>query len=391
MRKSKIPHVFTTVFMLIMLLIVGCERPDDSHNVDATNAPPAAAGRLARLLGADGIGDFPLALSPREFQFPDDHGPHPEYRNEWWYVTGNLDAANGERVGFELTLFRFALATVEPMSESAWRTNQVYVGHFAITRPSQAQFFVAERSARGALGLAGSTRDPVRVWIGDWEFARLDGPAGERFRIVASDEGVSLALEFAPLKPAVLNGDDGLSRKSETPGNASYYYSMTRLAASGELVIDEERLPVNGLAWLDREWGSSALSADQAGWDWFALQLDDDSELMFYNLRRSDGTPDSTSAGTFVAPSGERRSLVASDAGLEVRRTWETADGVRYPISWRLRIPALALDLQIDPILDDQELNTQVRYWEGAVDVVGTRGGEPVDGRGYVELTGYAE
>jgi predicted secreted hydrolase len=189
----------------------------------------------------------------------------------------------------------------------------------------------------------------------------------------------------------VLNGINGLSQKAAAAGNASYYYSITRMKSQGTLQIGERIFNVSGLSWLDREWGSSALSNDQQGWDWFALQLSDGSDLMLYNLRRNDGSQDSHSAGTLTLADGAVVHLSKDDFVLEVLDTWQSPRGGRYPIAWQIAVPQYNLSLTIDPVLDAQELVTVVRYWEGAVDVSGRHNGEPIAGRGYVELTGYAD
>jgi predicted secreted hydrolase len=355
---------------------------------------PTAAGtdppsQLASLLSGDADEAFERALLPRAFAFPADHGPHPGFRNEWWYVTGNLDGDDGRRFGFELTIFRFALSPTVPKSDSAWRTNQVYVAHLAVTDAEGERFFVAERYSRGAAGLAGARAEPFRVWIDDWEMAAQ--PSSKSWRLRASDDAFGIDLELTPLKPPVLNGIDGLSQKSADPGNASYYYSITRLQTNGTLRIGEQEYRVSGLSWLDREWSTSALADDQVGWDWFALQLADGSELMYYGLRLAGGTQDTASAGTFVNASGVATHLRADDLEITVVDTWASPEGGSYPARWRLRVPRFGLDLAVKPVIADQELFTTVRYWEGAVDVSGEHGGTPINGRGYVELTGYAQ
>ncbi len=356
----------------------------------ANDAPEQS--ELAVLLGGDIDAGFSFATQPRTFAFPRDHGPHPDYRNEWWYVTGNLDSATGRRFGFELTFFRFALTPGPPEPDSSWRTNQVYIAHFAITDASAGQFHVAERASRGALGLAGATAEPFRVWIDDWEIrASGDMAEPERWRLRASDEDFALDLDLAAEKPPVLNGRDGLSQKSADPRNASYYYSITRWRSDGRVRIAGDDFAVSGLSWLDREWSSSALAADQAGWDWFALQLSDGSELMFYSLRKQDGTQDAFSAGTWVFADGTSRHIDREEIAISVTRRWASPVGGTYPAAWEIRLPAVDLELAVEPVLADQELFTTVRYWEGAVDVQGTRSGRSVTGRGYVELTGYAE
>jgi predicted secreted hydrolase len=347
--------------------------------------PPS---RLADLLGSDADAAFARALAPREFVFPDDHGPHPEFRNEWWYVTGNLDDADGRRFGFELTIFRFALAPGVPESVSDWRSNQVYIAHLAVTHADDERFYVAQRYSRGALGLAGARAEPFRVWIDDWQIAAER--SSSRWRLRGSDADFGIDVTLSALKAPALNGIDGLSQKSADPGNASYYYSITRLGTEGTIRIGEREYAVSGLSWLDREWSTSALAADQVGWDWFALQLSDGSDLMFYGLRLTDGTQDPASGGTYVSADGVSSHLGAGDVELTVLDTWDSPEGGTYPSHWRLDVPRLGIRVTVTPIMAGQELFTTVRYWEGAVDVEGTRDGAPITGRGYVELTGYA-
>jgi predicted secreted hydrolase len=330
-------------------------------------------------------------MTVRDFAFPADHGPHPDYRNEWWYFTGNLDATGGRRFGYELTIFRFALSPMfEPAGTSAWETNQVYIGHLALTDVETGQFRVAQRYSRGAAGLAGATAAPFRVWLDDWSITASATAADGTWAVEAADRQFGIQLSVTPQKPIVLNGDRGLSQKSAEPGNASYYYSIPRLRTNGSVFVDGTEIPVEGISWLDREWGSSALASNQQGWDWFALQLSDGTDLMFYVLRQNDGTPDPQSAGTWVDAGGGAVHLALEDVELIVTDYWESERGGRYPAGWEIRIPARDVQLSVKPVLANQELETNVRYWEGAVDVSGTSSGSPIDGRGYVELTGYA-
>ncbi len=358
--------------------------------------PVSSPSELAAALGAGDDAGYAKALEPRSFSFPEDHGAHPAFRNEWWYVTGNLDGEDGRRFGYELTIFRVALAPGLPESRSAWRTNQLYFAHFALTDVEDGEFHVAERWSRGAAGLAGAEADPFRVWLADWSIAETAGGEtdGGRWRLLARDGDVGIDVTLASAKSPVLQGDQGLSQKSSERGNASYYYSLTRLRTEGEITIDGERYRAAGWSWLDREWSTSALAPTQAGWDWFALQLDDGTELMFYLLRRkdsNDGAIDLHSAGSFVDAAGRVTRLAHDDVRIDVTDSWQSPLGGTYPARWILQVPALALELAIEPVLANQELDTIVRYWEGAVDVSGTRDGRPIGGRGYVELTGYAE
>jgi len=333
---------------------------------------------------------FAQASQPRVFEFPQDHGPHPDFRHEWWYVTGHLDAANGERFGFELTFFRYALAppgaSTQLDGSSAWRTNQIYLAHFAVTDLERHEFYFTERYAREALGLAGARSAPPRVWLEDWRLELSEG----KWTLQAASERYRIHLDLQPLLAPLLNGDRGLSRKSQNA--ASYYYSIPRITVRGELVRQtQEPLKVSGLAWLDREWGSGALAADQQGWDWFALQLDEGSTLMFYSLRRLDGSRDPHSAGTWVTPDGHARPLENEEVQLRPLEQWISPCGGAYPTAWQLRVPALDLDLTVRPLLADQELATSPRYWEGAVAVEGRHGARKTTGQGYLELVGYAD
>jgi predicted secreted hydrolase len=199
-----------------------------------------------------------------------------------------------------------------------------------------------------------------------------------------------LELDARPLLEPVLNGDHGFSRKSNEPGSASYYYSIPRIAVRGELIRDGKSVPVQGLAWLDREWSSAALSRSEVGWDWFALQLKDGSSFMFYALRNRGGARNPSSAGTWVDPNGRSRALSNEEVNIDVLGFWTNRRGERYPAAWHLRAPSVGLDVNVRPVLADQELTASTHYWEGAVDVTGAKGNHATDGRGYVELVGYA-
>jgi predicted secreted hydrolase len=373
---------------------------------DVAGTPPPAR------LSASPPAGFAQALAPLAFTFPLDHGPHPLFRQEWWYVTGNLDTSTGERVGFELTFFRFALAPggapeaaqpplgggATPLPTSAWRTRQIYMAHFAVTDVATGRFRFAQKLSRQALALAGARAVPFKVWIDDWSLEAAAAGAGRGavpgtgapWRLRAAQPGYELELALQPLTAPVLNGEAGFSRKSAEPGDATYYYSIPRLAVQGRLVRDGHPVTLRGLAWLDREWGSGELGAREVGWDWFALQLNDGTTLMFYALRNRDGSRDPHSAGTWVEPSGASRPLTAEEVAIDVLDHWSNAQASRYPSSWRIRVPSLSLELSVHPVLADQEIRSTPVYWEGAVDASGTRAGAAVAGRGYVELVGYA-
>jgi predicted secreted hydrolase len=359
--------------------------------------PQPATGRIAATmsvastLGADDLGGFARATARRDFSFPRDHGPHLEFRTEWWYYTGNLRAGDGRHVGFQLTFFRIALAPKPVARSSEWGATQVYLAHFAVTDTRGGRFLAFARSSRGALGLAGAQAEPFRVWLEDW-VAEGEGPGALPMRLRAAEGGTAIDLSLESAKPVVLQGERGLSRKGPEPGNASYYYSLTRMPARGTVRLAGETLAVEGLAWMDREWSTSALGKDLTGWDWFALQLDDGREMMVYQLRRRDGGVDRWSAGALIDARGGARPLARDDVQIEVLATWRSPQsGVTYPARWRLTEGARDLVVELTPRVADQELIVGPRYWEGAVSVQGHEGGRPVAGHGYVELVGYGE
>lgn len=342
---------------------------------------------LQGLLGGEAAG-YAHAESARRFRFPADHGAHPDYRSEWWYLTGNLATEDGRRFGFQFTVFRFALSPQPRPGRSAWGTRQAYMAHLAVTDVETGRFYAFERFGRGALGLAGAQADPFRVWLDDWQLSAHDNAVPGRLQ--AEEGKVGLRLTLVPRKPLVLQGEQGLSRKGPERGNASYYYSYSRLAAAGEVRLGDTSFAVSGSAWLDREWSTSALSPELAGWDWFALQLDDGSELMLYRLRTQTGEASPFSAGTYVPPQGPPQHLPAAAFRLTATAHWTSpSTGTRYPVGWQLRIPALDTELAVSAAVPGQELDLSVRYWEGAVDVVGRLRERSVRGMGYMELTGY--
>ena len=351
-------------------------------------APPAMS--VTEAMGGSTEG-FARATAPVPFAFPRDHGPHPGFRTEWWYWTGNLAAEDGRAFGFQLTFFRSALAPEAPARESAWAARDVYLAHFTLTDVQGRRFHAFERYRRGALGLAGSEGPPVRVWVGDWEGRAEGGAAFAPVRLRAAEGDVALDLVLEEGRAPVLQGERGLSQKGPAPGNASLYYSLPRMPARGSVRVGGATFRVTGAAWMDREWSTSALSGGQVGWDWFALQLSDGTDVMLYRLRRADGSADPFSAGSVAFPDGRVVRLGVDDARVEVQAHWDSPrGGARYPARWRVEVPGEGLALTVTPRLADQELPVSVRYWEGSVAVEGARAGAPVTGLGYVELTGYA-
>jgi predicted secreted hydrolase len=379
----RINNVMIVVLCLSLTVLAACQ---DGGSSSGRTSPGLS---VTEILGSEDNDGFARATRPRSFEFPRDHGPHPAFKTEWWYYTGNLHNSAGRRFGYQLTFFRNALQP-EPLSrQSAWAGNQIYLAHFALSDPQNDNFYYSERFSRDGLGLAGATAEPFHVWLEDWS-ARGTGDASFPMGLRADSGEVAIALQLDSSKPFVLQGQQGLSQKSQEPGNASYYYSLTRMPTSGEIRIAGNSYQVSGSSWLDREWSTSALGPDQVGWDWFSLQFDDNTELMYYQLRLKTGQPDPLSSGVLVAENGDTTALSAAGVRIDVIEDWISPhSGGRYPARWRLQVAAAELDLEIIPLMADQELQTSIRYWEGAVFVQGSRGQQPLQGYGYVELTGY--
>ena len=347
---------------------------------------------VSQALSGTDYSDFARVLAPREFSFPEDHGPHSEYAIEWWYFTGNLDSDRGRHFGFELAFFRIALGPEPRDRGSDWATSQLYMSHFALTDVADDRFYSFERVSRQSLGLAGATfseNQTFRVWLETWS-AELDGSATPTVRLRASEENITIDLTLESAKPLTLQGDGGYSQKGADLGNASYYYSITRMPTTGTLSIGRQSFKVAGTSWMDREWSTSALGDDQVGWDWFALQLTDGRDVMFYQLRLEDGGIDPHSGGMVIRADGSIFPLASDDVQIQVLDHWGSPRGGSYPSGWWVSIPAAAVDLIVTPYIENQELNATVRYWEGAVQLSGTSHGRPISGSGYVEMTGYA-
>jgi len=336
------------------------------------------------------ISAFKRAEVPRKWNFPEDFGSHPDYQTEWWYYTGNLEAEDGERFGYQLTFFRRALLPSENRieRESNWAADQVYMAHFALSDISIEDHYAYERFERGAAGLAGAESKPFQVWLQNWQVKQI---AEGKFKlsVVQGEIGIDLFLE--DLKGPILHGDRGYSQKGPEAGNASHYYSQTRLLTSGSVQTVRGSFNVNGLSWKDHEFSTSALSPGQVGWDWFSVQLDEGSELMVFQIRRDDGSIDPFSSGTWIDPGGATIHLKQEQFEIQTGDIWRSQNsGAEYPIAWRLRIPSLSIDLEINPLIADQEMDVSYSYWEGAVDISGTKNGMSISGSGYVEMTGYA-
>lgn len=352
----------------------------------------------APVLG-DGSQPYRSINGPCTLEFPKDHGPHPGYRTEWWYYTGNVESATGKPYGFQLTFFRSQVSPPGaeeswPEPPSAWRTQQIYLAHTALSDISEGLFHHTERIARGALGLAGAevSSGSTTVFLKDW---RVNiGESHHRLR--AKTETFDLDLEAAPVKPLILQGRQGYSLKGPRPEQSSCYTSFTRLQVRGHIRIGGETVPVSGLAWMDHEFSSEPLHGDLVGWDWFSLQFNNRSELMIYLLRNRGGGYSPQSAGTFVTAEGESIHLSGEELQSEVLEEWKSPrSGAVYPSKWRIRVPSLGIDVRLAPRLKDQELHTpgstRITYWEGSVSAEGTMMENRITGTGYMELTGYAQ
>jgi predicted secreted hydrolase len=341
---------------------------------------------------------YDRALPGYDFEFPRDHFSHPGFQVEWWYYTGNLKTSAGRAFGFELTFFRLGArddAAKGTGEATAWDIDDVYLAHFTISDVAAGQFHKSERLNRSGPGLAGADQDQARIWNGNWEVRWLEPRARlSRQKLRAVSEDFSLDLELTPQKPAVVHGENGVSRKSGEPGRASHYISFTRLGAAGTISLSGEPFAAQGLAWMDHEFSTDSMAADQSGWDWMSIQLDNGEELMLYRMRRKDGSADPASSGTFIDRDGRAVHLKWSDILMEPREPWTSPrTGGRYPLKWRVAVPRLRLTLECQARFANQEVvsgrKLSPTYWEGAVEYKGRRAENDVGGVGYLEMTGY--
>jgi predicted secreted hydrolase len=328
-------------------------------------------------LGTD-AGGFAAVVPGKAFVFPEDHGPHPNYRIEWWYVTANLTDATGTRYGAQWTLFRQAIRPGE--QQEGWANQQVWMGHAALTRADSQRF--AEKFARGGVGQAGVDAKPFRAWIDDWE---MRGKAMGEDTIAPLELGASaadfaLALRLDADRPLVLQGDAGYSRKSER-GQASYYFSQPYFTARGSITIDDKPIEVTGQAWMDREWSSQPLASDQSGWDWFSLHLNENQKLMLFRLRQTDGNH--YASGNWISRDGKSEQIASTDIQM-TPVTLTEIEGRKLPTAWRLAIARLGLSIECVPLNPRSWMATSFPYWEGPISFQGSHSGV-----GYLEMTGY--
>ncbi|MGD8470904.1 MAG: lipocalin-like domain-containing protein [Desulfobacterales bacterium] len=342
---------------------------------------------------------FLSVTGPCNLVFPKDHGSHPGYRTEWWYYTGNLKAETGNRYGFQLTFFRSQISAPGderrwPQPHAVWRTRQIYLGHSAVTDILKNRHLQSELMARGTLGMAGVSQKTTdtQVFIKNWS-ANI---GANRHLLKAVTDAFSYELRLKPAKPPVLHGQAGYSRKGSAPERASCYYSFSRLKTDGALTIGGKKTAVDGLSWMDHEFSTASLEPGIIGWDWFSLQLSDQTEIMLYLLRKEQGRFSPVSSGTFIDGSGRPHHLAKDDFKVDVLDTWQSPRSrAVYPVHWRLTVFPLAIELTAKANILDQEMQTQattgVTYWEGSISIKGSVGKYPVKGWGYAELTGYAQ
>jgi predicted secreted hydrolase len=344
--------------------------------------------------------DFKRALPGRIFSFPQDHFSHPEFKTEWWYYSGHLYSQEKKSYGYQLTFFRTGLTRETKHQKSKWSIRDLYFAHLAITDESKKKFEYREKISRGSLGEAGASPyktggKTFRIWIEDWS-VEGKGPSMQNHSLKAGDKKFGMELMLTPGKNPVIHGQNGISQKAEGEGYASHYYSITRLKTEGRIFLQNKEVPVQGISWMDHEFGSSQLREYQVGWDWFSIQLDQGVELMFYQIRQRDGKIDPYSSGSIIFPDGTHQHLLKKEFQIEVLDQWKSSkSGAVYPSKWRVKVPGHRMDLTISPTVKDQELitreSTRVTYWEGSVKIEGKYQKKSIKGMGYVELTGYAE
>jgi predicted secreted hydrolase len=343
------------------------------------------------LILAAGSGHFQFAVPGYRFQFPRDYFNHPGYQTEWWYYSGNLTTEQGRAFGFELALFRLGVAP-PAFRKSPWQVDDVYMAHVALSDLEARRFLYHERVNRGGPGIAGISQAEQRVWNGNWQVQWR----GNTQELDAVTDRFSLQLLLKPAKSLVLNGHNGFSQKAHGPGNASDYFSFTRLETSGTIIVGGERYQVTGSSWMDHEFSTAPKHSPVAGWDWLAIQLDNETEIMLYRVRLKGGIVSPCSSGTFTDSEGDGHYLGLHDFLLTPVQTWSSPrTHARYPIEWRIALPSLRLQLEATTPLKDQELvsdnSFSPTYWEGAIRLSGEEAGKTVKGVGYLELTGYAK
>ncbi len=372
---------------LLALSLVAVSFAFPGCNCEDGNTSETKINIIEALSNSDTRG-YNIADRVIDFNFPKDHGTHESFRNEWWYFTGNLYDDEGNRFGYQLTFFRISLSPLAITRTSDWGTNQIYMAHFTVSDIENEKFYCFEKFNRDALGLAGYQGNPFKINVEDW-YILGTGDGDFPWQLYASKDGVTISLGVTPLKDIVFEGDKGLSYKSVDKTSASYYYSITRLATDGYIEIDGMRYEVSGSSWLDREWSTSTLSEDQGGWDWFSIQMNDNTEIVYFQLRYKDGSVYPYNEGLIVSSDSTTTKLDTGDIVLTVLNTWKSTTGVVYPIKWQAEVVPLGKTLIIEAAFNQQELDLSTRYWEGAVNIYDEQNTDEIIGTGYLEMTGY--
>ncbi|MEI8292522.1 MAG: lipocalin-like domain-containing protein [bacterium] len=320
-----------------------------------------------------------------DYQFPKDHGSHPGFKTEWWYFTGNLRHTGGLEFGYQLTFFRQGILDSSlTLPASRFVQRDVKFAHFAVSDISRKMFYHFQKLSRGAFGESGFDDGARIAWIDNWCCERT---GVDEFHLKAAQDGVSIDLMMTSPRPPVIHGRGGVSQKSEGEGRASHYYSLTRLQTRGTVSIHGVDYLAEGLTWFDHEWATNQLAANQSGWDWFSMQFEEGGELMLFQIRKKEGGRDPFSSGTFVDASGVAHKIGVEDFALSPIEWWTSPDSKgRYPVAWKIKIPAHGVDVVVRARFEKQELAAApFAYWEGSVSVDGSH-----TGRGYLEMTGYA-
>ena len=346
---------------------------------------------IALVLWAVGAwAQYQQALPGYRYEFPRDHFNHPDYQTEWWYYTGNLKAADGHRFGFELTFFRQGVNR-DDAAQGTWSLRDLYFAHLALSDLDGGRFYHTERFNRQGPGIAGASLDQRRVWNGNWQVQWH----GEQQQLRGLAEKFSIELTLESRKPPVIQGENGISQKAAGEGHASHYISFTRLLARGSVRAEGKSYAVDGTVWMDHEFSTNSMAADEAGWDWMGLQLDDNTEVMLYRMRHKDGSEDPFSSGTFVDAEGKTTHLASRDFLMRpLGEMWTSpVSGAKYPVAWEVTIPRYGIEMQVRTALKSQELTGRTKYspsyWEGAVAITGEHASRPLSGAGYLEMTGY--
>ncbi len=361
----------------LALIALSCR---NKNQIDAPPAPHAAPAKEG----------FEFAAADRKLVFPNDFGAHPAFQTEWWYYTGNVRNESGRHFGYQLTFFRRSLRSASDGETRAasLASQAVYMGHFALTDTQGAKHYSFERYSRAADAVAGARAQPHAVWLDDWQVSTArDGVR----HIRAADGGIEIDLRLRPTKGPLAHGNRGYSQKGSDPNRASHYYSFPRMRSQGSITILGNQWEVQGESWMDHEFTSSGLADNQIGWDWFSLQLDNGFDLMLFHLRTDTGDVDPYSSGTIMDPAGLSRTLRRDDFSIEPTAHWRSPHTHGdYPSRWTIAVPSADLEIEVTPVIADQELVHSFVYWEGSVRISGNARGKPVAGFGFAELTGYA-